>query len=332
MDPIRNFVKRVKWISISLFLLGIIFILVAVVAPQIHSSEILHAIFKEIGVALMIASIVGIIIETTEITSFVEERLVSIVSKDDFLRSMETDRLNELLNSTIKTLGEKKANNPSYYHDRLPGIVSDEILSNIGETSLLNYNETIDYCYGCDSDLAAVNVDITKLKRKCVRLRIKTRYNVVAPMIGVETEHEIVYNWEVKKIPGLDKLKHFSVDLMIDGEKQDIDVEKYVKETEAKVELDLKYPHKFTDEMFVYFEVTIFEYGASGNYWSFTYNYIENVSVHFSSDKALDISGDIYGIAGHFYPVSVTSHSISMVNPGLLMPGHGYFIVWQEID
>ena len=78
MNPIREFVNKVKWISIALFLLGILITLLSVVNPTIHGSEILHSICKEIGVALIIASIVGLIIETTEIREFFEERMIGI--------------------------------------------------------------------------------------------------------------------------------------------------------------------------------------------------------------------------------------------------------------
>ena len=327
MPGVKRFFQTIRFLIISIFLIGLCLMLLA----ETYLTGLFSSIIIHIGTALMIASIIGVIIEFTEIKNFFEERLLEILKGDEFLNILKEEKLEQFNLKIMEKMIQNRANNPYYDYYTLPQAVNYDILSNIGGVYRDDYHETIEYSILQLSDIDNLGIDKSPIRQEIVKITDTITYRLIAPLEKEDAEFEISYDWIVKKIPGFDKNKHFDLKILVNDETQSLEKENFITEKSDKVEIDYESKIKFKNTIPVEITAIMYEYGRGGSFSSHAEIITHNVTVHFSSDQPLELNAEIFGMTVNYYEPSITKHSVSIRYPGWMLPGHGFFIAWEEL-
>jgi hypothetical protein len=234
----------------------------------------------------------------------------------------------------MKKTIQNKINNPSYDYETLPQVITAEILSKAGGIYHEDYHETIEYYILNNKQLRNLSIDESLSEKGVVSINRKLSFWLVAPDENEETEHNINFNWYVKKIPGFNKNSHFDIKLSIGEEEIPIKKESYISEKEEMEDyifLDFHYTVNFKSGVLIEFESAQYAYGEAGSINSFMETLTYNMNVHFSSEQPLDLDAEVFGLAESYYEPTITQNSVSIQFPEWMLPGHGYFISWREV-
>ncbi len=330
MVEMKRFLKNIRWVIIAYFLFGIVLMLVAE-SYLINDSKFFASMVSNVGMAVMIASIVGFIVEFTEMKNFFEERLKQILKGEEFLSSLTEEKLKEYNLMVMRRIIRGKISNPGYDYNSLPQVITDGILSGVGGVYRDDYHETVEYNVLPQKEREDLALDNDVISKEIVKMTVNIRFNLIAPKEREDMEYALPYVWHVKKIPGLDKNGHCDLSLLVDGEIQPIQKEEFIEETENEILMKFKLPVKFNTSAFVELRAVIYEHGNSGSLASRMETLTHNVNVHFSSDRPLEFSTEIFGMSDICSPPSITKNAVSIRFPGWLLPGHGYYVSWQEL-
>jgi hypothetical protein len=325
MRGIKNFLNKFRLMVSALLLFG----LFLVISSECYIKPInlfFASILYHFGLALMIASIIGFIIEFTEIKNFFEERLVKILTDNEFLDLLNDNKLKKLNITTMQKIIQNKVDNPIYDCSSLPQLITDDVLSAMGEIYYEGYHETIGY-----SILDIAENSKLSITKEIVKLSIKTQASLISPK-GKEkdVEHELNYRGFARKIPNYDKNAHYNLSLFVNDEEQHINLNDFITERDNEVELNLKHKIKFKNKADIVWNVIVFEYGPVGFLPGNIATPTHNFSIHFSSETPISLYGEIYGITPNRYSPSITKNSLVIRYPGWLLPGQGYFIFWES--
>ena len=107
MTGIKEFVNRTKWIIAGSFLCGVVFILIGEILSLKYGIKTLAQVIVHVGIAFIIAGIIGCFLELTEIKEFFEKRLAGILAGDDFMQMVSEDTLYQLNYKTMIGLATK---------------------------------------------------------------------------------------------------------------------------------------------------------------------------------------------------------------------------------
>jgi len=330
MKRIQSFFLATRFILVALLFVGLSFVLSA--ENILEKYKLTRSILSHLGFAMMIASIVGIVIEFTEIKKFIEERFIEILKGDDFLDVMKEDRLKDYNLKIMQKIGQNKVLNPIYDYWSLPQLITDEVLLYFGETYYDHTHETIEYSNVTNEDLQRRGIDDTNIQppNNIFKITYSTRSRIISPKIAEETSFKIPFFWYVKKIPNLEKEKHLELTLEIDGVKQSLNLDGAITDDSDKITIDMEHDIKFTGSTSFLLNATLFEYGRTGSLPVYFESPTHNLTVHFSSDTPLDLFAQITGLTVNSYEPSITKYSVSINYEGWLLPGHGYSISWEK--
>ncbi len=330
MVEMKRFLKNIRWLIIAYFLFGVVLMLVAE-SYLMNGSRFFASMVSNVGMAVMIASIVGFIVEFTEMKNFFEERLKHILKGEEFVSSLTEEKLKEYNLMVMRRIIQSKISNPGYDYNSLPQVITDGILSGVGGVYRDDYHETVEYNILQEKEKEDLALDSSAISKEIVKMTANIRFHLIAPKEKEDVEYVLPYVWHVKKIPGLDKNSHCDLSLLVDGESRPVQKEEFIEETENEVLMKFKLPIKFNTGASIELRAVIYEYGNSGSLASRVETLTHNVNVHFSSDRPLEFSTEIFGMSGICSPPSITRNAVSIRFPGWLLPGHGYYVSWQEL-
>ena len=327
---IKQFLNRIRLVAISLILRGIVFILVGELYVKPLTS-LWGTVISHIGIAIMIAGIINLILELTEMKSFFEERLLSIVASDDFLDLLSEPILSDYIFNAMHRLLRNKA--PSDYRD-YGGIVrtiTRDILPALGGIYCEDYNDSTEFKL-----LKSDEIEILKLNQDIHAAKITNRvsYDFIAPNQDEELEISVKYYYGVKEINSFPINDQFNLRLFLTHKDQDekeekVDLEKYLKNEEGFISLDLSYETKFKTFLRCRIECTIVSSPPPTLRLVYMKYPTRNVTVHFSSNVPLMPTGEVYGIAPDYTEPFETDHALTLRYPGWMLEDQGYFIKWD---
>jgi len=315
-----------------MFLIGIILIFLGELDVISENIELLSSLLIHVGMALIISSIIGLFLEMTEIKDFFENRLVNIISQNEFVDMLSEERLLDLAVTAIQGLGRRRTTNPAYNYDDFGAKVRNDVLENIGKTYRKDYFETIDYSVLRDKELPQIGILISDLKCALSRVVSTTRYEIISPEKEKEIEYEVTCFYYTAPIPGLAFEKQFSFELDVDGERIALDISKFITTKDGKIEIDIKHKIKVTGSAWVEMKLISLEDELSGHFVNYMNELTQNVTLHFSSREELVLNAEIFGMTVNYNEPSITNNSVSIQYPGWALPGHGYFITWKRSD
>ena len=293
--------------------------------------------FTHLGMAFIIASIVGIFLEITEVKKFFEERLAEVLIKDDYLKSLDKDKLTTLIYETLKSIG-KEINNPAYEYGDFVDNIQGDVMNNIGETYRKNFRQTIDYSILEPEEIEAILEANPNDLDGIVCIKTTTRFHLIAPTQKEDQIFQYDFSYELDLINNLEQKKHTSFKLWIDDNEIDnINFDECLKLND-KI-LSFKYLHdvRFSskeDNSFtalIEFEKVEYKFDLFGRLKS-NMNYLTHgANIHFSSKHELELDAEFYGISGEWdNEPNKTNNFISIDCNGWAFPQHGYFIYWQK--
>ncbi len=326
IDKLKDYLKTIRWIAIALFVIGICLILTS----EYIDEHLLKTIVSHIGVAFVVASIIGLIIELTEIKDFFENRILNIVTGKKFIEILSDKKLEELNHEIMKKMIQNKVDNDKYDFYSFPHTITTDILSQIGGVYREDNSDTIEYHVLTPQEIEQIFNEQEVRENEIARITYTARFYLVSPKENEEIEHEIIEYWYVKKIPSINKNNHFEIKLIVDGDTISLNKDEFIKEEGDNMTLDLSYKIKFKKGISVLIETIMYEYGKTGNIASYMEDLTKDINVHFSSDLQLDIDAEIFGLSAKYYDPSITSNAASINYPGWMLPGHGYSISWTE--
>jgi hypothetical protein len=329
----RTYFSVVKWITISAFFLGLLLILGGEAIDHYSSWKIIASIITHIGVSLIVASIIGFFLELSEIKDFFDKRLTDIIVESEFLIGLNESKLLNIIRRSILAISTVKIDNNNYEYDSFSKMVTDDILPHIGEVYLENYYVKIEINALNESHYIDLGLNDDDVKKPLIKVVYEVSFLMVSPK-KTETQHgDYDIHWWVPRIPSLDVSKHFTLELTINGDKQETsDLTEFISEEKEDNRLTFNKSLKVNVEDIarIKYKLTAYEYGETGSMTYFLDHVTYYVSMHLVSNRPLDLDAEIFGILGNYSEPSISDYSVTLNYPGWMLPGHGYFITWHE--
>lgn len=325
-----NYAKSTKWIILFTFTLGLLLTLFGEYLKILSYSSIIWGSCIQLGTALTISSILGLFFEITEIKEFFEQRILGILSKDEFIDLVDEEKLVDMTISNMTGLAEKRIDNPLWEHYDFALSVGYGILDNVGEVYRKDYFETIDYSVLTKPEIDKLGLDSSEIHEKITKLKVTTKYRLISPKDKDPVPYTLSHYWIAEKLKGLDVKESFKFSIYVEDEKQDIKLTEFIEEKDDFITFNFSKEIEFTSDIWIEFELISFELDLSGIFSRTMDQLTHNATVHFSSREQLDFVSSFFGITANNDEPSITSNSVSFQYPGWALPGHGYFIAWRS--
>jgi hypothetical protein len=329
MHPVvKNFLKKISFIATSLISIGFIIILICdfYLAPI---SPLWGAVILHVGIAIMIAGIINLILELTEIKSFFEERLLSIVAKDEFLDQLTDDTLSEYIHNAMYRLLYKKAPSNLRDHGGICRSITLEVLPALWGVICEDYNDSTDFELLDDDKIKEL-----QLTKNVAKITNSVIYDFIAPNKDDEFDIKIYYWYIVKEINNYPLKEQYEFKLFLthtdkDEKEEEIEMAKYIKKEEGFAELDFSYDIKLKSYVRCRIECTIITSPPPTHRVVYMRYPTRNVAVHFSSNKPVSPIGEVYGIVPDYTESFEKAHTCTLRYPGWMLEDQGYFIKWD---
>jgi hypothetical protein len=316
---------------ISMILAGLLIdVLVIARSGEFHLAELLsqrshwYELFFHIGDTLVIAGLIGLVLELTEFARYFEERLSKVIGEDQFLSLFSPDKLESISRAALRTSLGKTITNPASQWEDFFGVVLHEIPTLFTQCYRENYSEVIHMKL---EQAAATNGKSQQVSQ----MHTLYEYTVVSPWKDKEAMYVIRSRVTLGKIPGLEDLgEYYSARLWIDGKEITLG-DQITRSSDARdVHVALEYPVTFQGTVHVKFELKEKELtrGFSG-FLSLNMSYLtHNVNLAFSCEHPLQLDATLYGLATKEVRPNITSNMAVFAFPGWMLPGDGCFIDW----
>jgi hypothetical protein len=316
--------KSIRWIGISVLFVGIAAILGGqLLKPDWHfwAEFLIH-----LGVALVVASLVGFLLELSEFREFFENRLIGILTGKELIDLMNDQHLLDLHGKIVRGLARRRVNNPAHDYENYVSSVCDRLAEYAGIRHRKNQAETIHYSVLNDAELVALGLDATKLHGLVGKTEVRLRYQVVSPRVSEPDVDEFGWSWWVREVPGLALEKHYEFTLSVDGQTITPKNTNPVKRVKWTVEFDIEEKLPFQGTAWVEAKMVYYEYGLEVVFQSTFGALTHNASVHFASREPLELFARMFGVADDNSDPSIAGNSVSIQYPGWVLPQHGYYI------
>ncbi|MGD0230452.1 MAG: hypothetical protein ABSC19_08845 [Syntrophorhabdales bacterium] len=329
---IVRFLGRIRWLAVALGLAGLMLVIISddYVKPL---SSLWGLVVSHVGIALLIAGIIGLILELTEMKAFFEERLMQLLTSENFLGLLDDGTLRRYTLKAMEQIILRKAKNTRYYdHTSLPSYINGEILPALGGVYCEDYNEATEFNVLQPDDVQALNLEPAVPVSKTIN---RVTYDLIAPNENVDAEVTIRYYNDARELSSLPAGRQFELRLFLweDGKDDEwepkVNVEEFVKSENGLRILEFTHKTTFKNLLRCRIESTTYESPLP----SYTIRYMKypsrNITVHFASNLAVKPDGEIYGITPDYTPPFKTDHALTLRYPGWILESQGYFIVWR---
>ncbi len=329
---IAQFLSRIRWLAIAVSLGGIALVFVGEynVRPV---SLVWGLIISHLGLALLIAGIIGLILELTEMKTFFEERLKQLLTSANFLNLLEDEALREYVSKAIEQMIRKRAKNVGYYdYKSLPFSISRDVLSWIGGVYCEDYNDATEFNILSPEEVEALGLTRDVRVSKTIN---RVTYDLIAPGENEDTEVTIKYDNNASETRALLSNQQFQLRLFLwkDGteneREEEVDVNAFVKSEDGDRLLDFTHKPKFQNWLRCRIECTCYETPLPRYAITYMKYPTRNVTVHFASNTPVKPVGEIWGMVPDYTPPFETEHALTLRYPGWILEDQGYVVVWQ---
>jgi hypothetical protein len=341
IKDIKRYLARTIWVILAFIILGL--------CLSVQRSPFI----SHLGMGLVIAGIVGFYLEVFEVKKFVEERLAEVLTKDEYLESLNEKKLTDLIYRAMIFLAERKLssfpiNDDTYELDDFVDRIQGDAIDNLGTTYRKNFNQIIDYCKLDDDEIRALGANPADLEGQfLVCIKTTTRFHLIASSKKENEKYE--FRYEIDLIKGLKvatadsptQLKPETLfKLSVDDDDIIIDFDNCLKPNKNEKSLSFNFIHevKLSKDnsysaliQFQQVEYKLDKFDLLGRLKS-NMNYLTHgANIHFSSRHALELDAEFFGITGEWdNATNKTNNFISIDYDGWAFPQDGYFIYWEE--
>jgi len=325
------------------FLVGLALTLLVEVIKSGISLKAFGDAVLHIGMAFMIAGVVGICVEWTEFEKLVEDRIVGILFGDEYSDILSDNDLKDMNIKAMNAIGKKCVSNPDYeYHD-FTRTIGRDILARIGDIYRKGFTNLIHLHRLTREEKVGLSADALN-REDMVRISSITKYYLVVPQ--TQDEHEFTLDFSYKCFGPNELLRQFKFEVFVnDVELNETHGKKptsqYLKineeslefkfELTLKSELLLKNDGNDEDRSTVGFEPAIeyrrvsYEYDP-GSLNSYMGELTHQINVTFSGEEA---NIEFFGFPSNRVPTRI-GNVVSVNYPDWGLAQDGYFISWQR--
>ncbi len=315
-----------KFVLISVILLGFLLILVFVPCWR---TGVWCELVVHFGQALIIAGVIGLIVELTEFTAYFEKRLSNLLVENRFLDFFSEEKLNSVGMAALRKHVEKIVSNPeNEWRDCLDVVLRDLV-------------PLLEKCYRKDfrvlMELRFIGADEIHggggdPKNQVAETSTVYEYDVISPFADKEVGYPIESLDVLKKIPGVSSDSQSSAQLWIDGHEMPVKEHLKISDLGAKdVEVKLNVSIKIKGACHVKFAVKDYELAETSGFHSVTMTHLtDGVNVTLSCPTQLKLDLELYGVGSRKVQEDITANMASFTYRGWMLPGDGYFIDWVQ--
>ena len=322
MKEIFQFFGRIKFVTVSMILAGIVICLL--VFKIVHCSPWYELIFH-LGETLVIAGSVGLLLELTEFAQYFEERLSSILVKEEFLDFFTPDKLNSISKAALRQKFRKLITNPKNRWEEYFSIVLEEILPLFQCCYRANYRQVTHMTIMDGNTIGSNSSSAIKVSR----METTYEYDVISPSSDVEDKYTVATNVLLNKIPGVENLEmYYSVALAIDKKTVDISPKRAIQGD--FVEASFSHCFKFKGIAHVKITLTEQERVGPANFISTKMGVLTHkATLSFSCAQPLALDITAFGLnLQDTKPDVKTPTAVAFIYSGWMYPGEGFFIDW----
>jgi len=302
-------------------------VLTAALLASANYAELFHHTLLHVGVALIIAAVVGLFLEIAEIQAFFETRLVRILGSDGFVGLLSEQKSLDLSVAAAKGLGRLRTNNPAYEYEDFARTIGQDVLNLIGKPYRRDLAESIFVQWLNPEQAAAIDVAHKTGGGSLARIKQGTAFTLISPTIDKDYKYEYKFLVYFDNATGIDCRKHTSFEFKIDGKSLPVNCHDFFKDVDGSTSWEFRYEMTFRESCFIEAHLSTVEYMAE-TYASNMVHLTKNATIHFSSNDPLDLQAQISGIAGKGAEPSISKNSVAIKFDGWVLPGHGYSINW----
>ncbi len=330
------------------FLIGLLLTLFVDVIKQGISVDALCSAVSHIGMALMIAGVVGICIELTEFQDLIEKRITRILFGDEYVDILSPNDLKDKSVQVMNAIGKKSVTNPDYEYQDFTRTIGRDLLDTIGTIYRKGFTNVIYFQILKDNEKAAHGASPETLSGDdIVCIDNKTKYFLEVPHQNDEQTFNISVSYKcfgpsellrkfkfdvfVNDVP-LDEIhgkKPTSEYCKVNGESLEFDFQLTLKPDQS-----LRNASNEEEKVLVGFEPAIeyrrvsYEYdpGSLNNYMGML---THQINVIFSSREEVKPNIEFFGFNSSPVPTRM-GNLVSVNNPDWGLAEDGYFISWQR--
>jgi hypothetical protein len=279
----------------------------------------------------MIAGIINLILELTEMKTFFEERLGNILTSNDFLELLDESKLNDYIMASMQQLLGKRAT--SNYRDYIgvPRTIIRDILPGLNDVYCEDYNDSTEFILLKSHEIEALQL---KPDISVAKIINTVTYDLIAPHEEQEIKTTVRYYYDVKETDFLPPDQQFQLRLFLthpdqDEQEEKLSLEKYLENEEGITSLNLSYETNFKNYLHCRIECTILTSPPPTHRLVYMKYPTRNVTVNFASNIPLKPTGEIYGIVPDYNEPFEKDHALTLRYPGWMLKDQGYFIKWD---
>ena len=290
-----------------------------------NHSHYLAAFLFHLGVAYVVACVIGGIIEVGEFKDFFEQRLIGIFTGKQLVDILDNNHLLELHGKIIEGIARKTVTNPAHEYQDYVASVCNPLTAFASLRHRKNQAETIHYKILNDTELTKLGIDLMHLGN-VGQTDVKLRYMIVSPKLTEPDKDEFGWSWWVSEIPGLPLDKHYEFSVSVDGKPHTPVTKEMVRKVKGTVVFDVDELLPFHGTAWVEARMTYYELGVQTVFQSTFGSLTHNASVHFASREPLELFARMFGVTDDAPDPSIAGNSVSIQYPGWILPDHGYYI------
>lgn len=319
----KEFLKRTKFIPISIILLGVVIDLLVI--PRIQCSPWWELLFH-LGETFVIAGIVGLFLELTEFAEYFEKRLGTILVKEEFLDFFLPEKLNSISKAALRQKFRKLITNPKNRWEEYFSDVLEEVLPLFQKPYRANYRQVT------HMKIVDVNVESAGSNNSSIKVsKMETiyEYDVISPSADVMKEYLVTTKVLLNRIPGIENLEeYYSVELTIDKKTESISPERTIQGDFVKA--GFSHTLKFKGIAHVKIFVNEQERVGPANFISTKMGVLTHkATLSFSCEQPLTLDVTAFGLdLQDTQPDVKTPNAVAFIYSGWMFPGEGFFIDW----
>lgn len=291
------------------------------VVGKIDCSKWYELLFH-IGETLVIAGLVGLVLELSEFAGYFEERLSELLSTERYLSSLHTNKLEEIAVKALEYRNSAVISNPKNQWKEYLKVVLSEILPLFQRPYRANYSEVIHLNLiegGNGHDSGA-------------KIEMKTwyEYDLISPRNG-KSKYTISSRVELRRITGLDDPSaYYQSKLFVDGKEiapTEVIQAKFDGET---VTAGFRHELEYEETAHVRIELSEREgFPGGGSFVSGRMaDLTQGATITCSSAQPLYFFLTLYALDNKRIVPTVTPNMVTLNVPGWMLPGEGFFIDW----
>jgi hypothetical protein len=294
--------------------------------PKINCSPWIELLFH-IGETLIIAGLVGLVLEAVEFVQYFEDRLSNILVEEKFLGLFGTKKLESISAAAQKQSIGKMITNPKSKWEDCFSVVVHEILPLFTRPYRENYREVVHMKIVDSGKLDAGVPSGAQVSHTTTVYG----YDLIAPTEETPSSYLIGHSVTLTKIPGLDDAsKYYSAKLFVDDKPVELKNLEHKIESEV-VHASFTHEHKFTGVAHIKMQLEEYELspGPSGFLSARMRDLTYNVAlVAFSCEQPLILDSTVYGLTTKEIEPDKTNNMVTFTFSGWMLPGDGFFIDW----